>query len=93
MLKTHEPKERPGSASCERTAEFTWPAARRSDLNRKALDIARIARDMHGDNGSSEKFQVVRHPVDLETVNAYEETHDLHALTPGRAQTGLQALF
>ncbi|MBK1840293.1 acyl-CoA dehydrogenase [Azospirillum sp. YIM B02556] len=57
----------------------------------KALDIARIARDMHGGNGISEEFQVIRHMVNLETVNTYEGTHDVHALILGRAQTGLQA--
>ena len=59
----------------------------------KALDIARVARDMHGGNGISETFQVIRHMVNLETVNTYEGTHDVHALILGRAQTGLQAFF
>lgn len=57
----------------------------------KALDIARAARDMHGGNGISGEFQVMRHMVNLETVNTYEGTHDVHALILGRAQTGLQA--
>jgi glutaryl-CoA dehydrogenase len=57
----------------------------------KALDIARVARDMHGGNGISEEFQVIRHMVNLETVNTYEGTHDVHALILGRVQTGLQA--
>lgn len=57
----------------------------------KALDIARAARDMHGGNGISEEFQVIRHMMNLETVNTYEGTHDVHALILGRAQTGLQA--
>lgn len=57
----------------------------------KALDIARWARDMHGGNGISEEFQVMRHMVNLETVNTYEGTHDVHALILGRAITGLQA--
>ena len=57
----------------------------------KALDIARIARDMHGGNGISEEFQVMRHAQNLETVNTYEGTHDVHALILGRAITGLQA--
>ena len=57
----------------------------------KALDIARVARDMHGGNGISEEFQVIRHMVNLETVNTYEGTHDIHALILGRAQTGIQA--
>lgn len=59
----------------------------------KALDIARVARDMHGGNGISEEFQVIRHMMNLETVNTYEGTHDVHALILGRAQTGLQAFF
>ncbi|SEW17173.1 glutaryl-CoA dehydrogenase [Cognatiyoonia koreensis] len=59
----------------------------------KALDVARHARDMHGGNGISEDFQVMRHMVNLETVNTYEGTHDVHALILGRAQTGLQAFF
>ena len=57
----------------------------------KALDIARNARDMHGGNGITEEFQVMRHMVNLELVNTYEGTHDVHALILGRAQTGLQA--
>jgi glutaryl-CoA dehydrogenase len=59
----------------------------------KSLDIARMARDMHGGNGISEDFQIMRHMVNLETVNTYEGTHDVHALILGRAQTGLQAFF
>ncbi len=59
----------------------------------KALEIARVARDMHGGNGISEEFQVMRHAANLETVNTYEGTHDIHALILGRAQTGLQAFF
>ena len=59
----------------------------------KALDIARMARDMHGGNGISLEFQVIRHAMNLETVNTYEGTHDVHALILGRAQTGLQAFF
>jgi glutaryl-CoA dehydrogenase len=59
----------------------------------KALDIARMARDMHGGNGISLEFQVIRHMINLETVNTYEGTHDVHALILGRAQTGLQAFF
>ncbi|MEQ9260040.1 MAG: acyl-CoA dehydrogenase [Roseovarius sp.] len=59
----------------------------------KALDIARLSRDMHGGNGISGEFQVIRHMVNLETVNTYEGTHDVHALILGRAQTGLQAFF
>jgi len=59
----------------------------------KALDIARQARDMHGGNGINEEFQIMRHMCNLETVNTYEGTHDVHALILGRAQTGLQAFF
>jgi glutaryl-CoA dehydrogenase len=59
----------------------------------KALDIARHARDMHGGNGISEDFPVIRHMMNLETVNTYEGTHDIHALILGRAQTDLQAFF
>jgi glutaryl-CoA dehydrogenase len=57
----------------------------------KALDIARAARDMHGGNGISEAFHVIRHMVNLETVNTYEGTHDIHALVLGRSQTGIAA--
>jgi glutaryl-CoA dehydrogenase len=59
----------------------------------KALDIARQARDMHGGNGISSEYHVMRHAQNLETVNTYEGTHDVHALILGRAQTGLQAFF
>jgi glutaryl-CoA dehydrogenase len=59
----------------------------------KALDIARMSRDMHGGNGISGEFQVMRHMMNLETVNTYEGTHDVHALILGRAQTGIQAFF
>lgn len=59
----------------------------------KALEIARAARDMHGGNGISDEFPVMRHMINLETVNTYEGTHDVHALILGRAQTGLQAFF
>jgi len=59
----------------------------------KALDAARWARDMHGGNGIQEDFQIMRHMVNLETVNTYEGTHDVHALILGRAVTGLQAFF
>jgi glutaryl-CoA dehydrogenase len=59
----------------------------------KALDIARLSRDMHGGNGISDSYQIMRHMVNLETVNTYEGTHDVHALILGRAQTGLQAFF
>ena len=59
----------------------------------KALDIARMARDMHGGNGIQQDYKVMRHLMNLETVNTYEGTHDVHALILGRAQTGLQAFF
>ena len=57
----------------------------------KALDIARVARDMHGANGVSDEYHVIRHVMNLEAVNTYEGTHDVHALILGRAQTGIQA--
>jgi glutaryl-CoA dehydrogenase len=59
----------------------------------KALDIARMARDMHGGNGIQIEYRVMRHAQNLETVNTYEGTHDVHALILGRAQTGIQAFF
>lgn len=59
----------------------------------KALDIARISRDMHGGNGVSDEYHVIRHVMNLEAVNTYEGTHDIHALILGRAQTGIQAFF
>jgi glutaryl-CoA dehydrogenase len=59
----------------------------------KALDIARMARDMHGGNGIQAEYHVMRHAQNLETVNTYEGTHDVHALILGRAQTGIQAFF
>ncbi|MFD2167850.1 acyl-CoA dehydrogenase [Thalassotalea euphylliae] len=59
----------------------------------KALDIARMARDMHGGNGIADEFHVIRHMINLETVNTYEGTFDIHGLILGRAQTGLQAFF
>lgn len=59
----------------------------------KALDIARAARDMHGGNGVSDEYHVMRHLMNLEAVNTYEGTHDIHALILGRAQTGLQAFY
>ena len=57
----------------------------------KALDIARLARDMHGGNGVADEYHVIRHLMNLEAVNTYEGTHDIHALILGRAQTGIQA--
>ena len=59
----------------------------------KALDIARLARDIHGGNGIAEEYHVMRVLCNLETVNTYEGTHDIHALVLGRAQTGIQAFF
>jgi len=59
----------------------------------KALDIARTARDMHGGNGISDEFHIIRHVMNLESVNTYEGTHDVHALILGKAQTGIQAFF
>ncbi len=59
----------------------------------KALEIARTARDMHGANGIADEFHVIRHVMNLETVNTYEGTHDVHALILGRAQTGIAAFF
>ena len=59
----------------------------------KALDIARLSRDMHGGNGIQQEYHIMRHMMNLETVNTYEGTHDVHALILGRAQTGLQAFF
>ena len=59
----------------------------------KALEIARVARDIHGGNGISEEYHVIRHAMNLETVNTYEGTHDIHALILGRAMTGLQAFY
>jgi len=57
----------------------------------KALAIARVARDMHGGNGVSDEYHVIRHCMNLESVNTYEGTHDIHALILGRAQTGIAA--
>jgi glutaryl-CoA dehydrogenase len=59
----------------------------------KALDIARRARDMHGGNGISDEFHVIRHVMNLEAVNTYEGTSDIHALILGRSQTGIQAFM
>ena len=59
----------------------------------KALDITRQSRDMHGGNGISQDFHIFRHLMNLETVNTYEGTHDVHALILGRSRTNLQAFF
>lgn len=77
---------------CANAAPEMISLAKRNNCG-KALDIARWARDMHGGNGISEEFQIMRHMVNLETVNTYEGTHDVHALILGRAITGLQAFF
>ena len=74
----------------ERGAPEAISLAKRNSCG-KALDIARMARDMHGANGISDEYGVIRHVMNLETVNTYEGTHDVHALILGRAQTGLQA--
>jgi len=73
-----------------KAAPETISLAKRNSCG-KALDIARMSRDMHGGNGISDEYDVMRHLVNLETVNTYEGTHDIHALILGRAQTGLQA--
>jgi glutaryl-CoA dehydrogenase len=57
----------------------------------KALDIVRMSRDMHGGNGINDEYHVIRHLLNLEAVNTYEGTHDIHALILGRSQTGIQA--
>jgi glutaryl-CoA dehydrogenase len=88
-----------GLQSCLRLGrlmdEGRWAPEMVSMLKRnncgKALDIARQARDMHGGNGISDEYHVIRHAMNLEAVNTYEGTHDIHALILGRAQTGLQA--
>jgi alkylation response protein AidB-like acyl-CoA dehydrogenase len=67
--------------------------AKASATRYEAADIARVARDMHGGNGISDEFHVMRVMSNLETVNTYEGTHDIHALILGRAQTGIQAFF
>ena len=73
-----------------KAAPETISLAKRNSCG-KALDIARTARDMHGGNGVSDEFHVIRHVMNLESVNTYEGTHDIHALILGRAQTGIQA--
>ena len=57
----------------------------------KALDIARVSRDMHGGNGIADEYHIIRHVLNLESVNTYEGSHDVHALILGRAQTGIRA--
>ena len=84
-----------GSAACWRQGKAAPPSISLMKRNNcgKALDIARVARDMHGGNGISDEFHVMRVMCNLETVNTYEGTHDIHALILGRAQTGIQAFF
>ncbi len=88
-----------GLAACPRVGrlidEVNWTPEMISLVKRdscgKALEIARLARDMHGANGVSDEYHVIRHVMNLEAVNTYEGTHDIHALILGRAQTGIQA--
>ena len=68
-----------------------WSRCSKRNNCGKALDIARAARDMHGGNGISDEYHVIRHMMNLEAVNTYEGTHDIHALILGRAQTGIAA--
>ena len=83
-----------GSEMCIRDRDKGAPEAislaKRNSCG-KALEIARTARDMHGGNGVSDEYGVIRHVMNLEAVNTYEGTHDIHALILGRSQTGLQA--
>ena len=74
---------------CRRAQSFTGLV--RDNSCGKALDIARVSRDMHGGNGIQIEYHVMRHTANLETVNTYEGTHDVHALILGRAITGIQA--
>ena len=87
-----EPTRRMGTVA--KDGERVWfrniARGKRSNCG-KALEIARLARDMHGGNGISDEFHVMRVLCNLETVNTYEGTHDIHALVLGRAQTGIQA--
>ena len=69
----------------------SWGIAGLSEVAHKALDIARVARDMHGGNGISGEYHVMRHAANLETVNTYEGAHDVHALILARAITGESA--
>ena len=73
-----------------RVAPEMIPLVKRNNCG-KALEIARTARDMHGGNGVADEYHVIRHVMNLEAVNTYEGTHDIHALILGRAQTGIQA--
>ena len=80
-----------GRMKDEGTAPVEITSIMKRDSCGKSLDIARVARDMLGGNGISDEFGVIRHLVNLEAVNTYEGTHDIHALILGRAQTGIQA--
>jgi glutaryl-CoA dehydrogenase len=82
-----------GRMKDERTAAVEITSIMKRNSCGKALDIARLARDMLGGNGISDEFGIARHLVNLEVVNTYEGTHDIHALILGRAQTGIQAFF
>ena len=82
-----------GRMKDEGTAAVEITSILKRNSGGKALDIARTARDMLGGNGISDEYGVIRHLVNLEVVNTYEGTHDVHALILGRAQTGLQAFF
>ena len=84
-----------GLGACSKPGKAAPPSISLMKRNNcgKALDIARLARDMHGGNGISEEYHVMRVLSNLETVNTYEGTHDIHALILGRAQTGIQAFF
>ena len=82
-----------GRMKDEGTAAVEITSIMKRNSGGKALDIARTARDMLGGNGISDEYGVIRHVVNLEVVNTYEGTHDVHALILGRAQTGLQAFF
>ena len=82
-----------GRMKDERSAAVEITSIMKRNSCGKALDIARVARDMLGGNGISDEYRIARHLVNLEVVNTYEGTHDIHALILGRAQTGLQAFF
>ena len=96
MGRAHDPfrmEVEVGAAALEGTAAVEITSIMKRNSCGKALDIARLARDMLGGNGISDEFGVARHLVNLEVVNTYEGTHDIHALILGRAQTGIQAFF
>ena len=99
------PRDVPKEVTCRKRPKNVSPAAQagkaappsislmKCNNCGKALEVARLARDMHGGNGISEEYHVMRVLSNLETVNTYEGTHDIHALILGRAQTGIQAFF